>query len=92
MCVHIVMNALKQLCSMNLYKAENIRINREWDHILQTNNNNNIETSNNDSESETNYSELEREMPTETLVHGFVESRRIHDLQDKLIELAPAEG
>ena len=92
MCVHIVMNALKQLCSMNLYKAENIRINREWDHILQTYNNNNIEIGNNDSDSETNYSELEREMTTETLVHGFVESRRIHDLQEKLIELAPDEG
>ena len=45
-----------------------MRINSEWDHILQTNNNNNIETSNNDSESETNYSELESEIPTKTLV------------------------
>ena len=31
-------------------------------------------------------------MTTETLVHGFVEPRRIHDLQEKLIELAPDEG
>ena len=31
-------------------------------------------------------------MTTQTLVHGFVESRRIHDLQEKLIELAPDEG
>ena len=57
--VHIVMKALKQLCSRNLYKAENIRINREWYHILQTNNNNNIETNKNDIQSEANYSELE---------------------------------
>ena len=92
MCVHIVMNALKQLFSMNLYRAENIRINREWDHILQTYNNNNIEIGNNDSDNETNYSELKREMTTETLGHGFVESRHIHDLQEKLIELAPDEG
>jgi exonuclease III len=32
------------------------------------------------------------EKPTETLVHGFIESQRIYDLQDKIIEVAPAEG
>jgi hypothetical protein len=32
------------------------------------------------------------ERPTETLIHGFTESQCIRDLQDKIVELAPAEG
>jgi hypothetical protein len=36
--------------------------------------------------------ESESEIPTETLIHGFTESQHIHDLQDKIIELAPVEG
>jgi hypothetical protein len=36
--------------------------------------------------------ESDNERPTETLVHGFIESQHIHDLQDKIIEVAPAEG
>ena len=44
-----------------------------------------------DNKSETD-SISESERPTETLVHGFIASQRIHDLQDKLIEIAPAEG
>jgi len=31
-------------------------------------------------------------MPIETLVHEYIGSQCIHDLQDKLIELAPAKG
>lgn len=31
-------------------------------------------------------------MPTKTLVHGYIGSQCIHDLQDKFIELALAEG
>jgi hypothetical protein len=36
--------------------------------------------------------ESDNEKPTETLVHGFIESQRIYNLQDKIIEVAPAEG
>jgi hypothetical protein len=37
-------------------------------------------------------SDANNEAPTETLVHGLIESQRIYDLQDKIIEVAPAEG
>jgi hypothetical protein len=36
--------------------------------------------------------ESDNENPTETLIHGLVESQQIHDLHDKIVELAPAEG
>jgi hypothetical protein len=36
--------------------------------------------------------ESDNERPSETLVHGFIDSQCIHDLQDKIIEVAPAEG
>jgi len=35
--------------------------------------------------------ESNNESPTETLIHGSIESQCIHDLQDKIIELAPTE-
>jgi hypothetical protein len=35
---------------------------------------------------------LEIETPAETLVHGFTDSQCIRDLQDKIVEIAPAEG
>jgi hypothetical protein len=37
-CVNIVMKALKQLTSRNLYMAENICINEDWNHVLQEGN------------------------------------------------------
>ena len=90
--VHTIMRALKELCSRNLYKTENISINSNWNHILELDNKGNkFDDDNIDSKSETN-SISESERPTETLVHGFIASQRIHDLQDKLIEIAPAEG
>jgi hypothetical protein len=35
---------------------------------------------------------LENERPVETLIHGFNDSQRIRDLQDKIVKIAPAEG
>jgi hypothetical protein len=32
------------------------------------------------------------ERPIETLIHGFTDSQRIHDLQYKIVEIAPVEG
>ena len=49
-----------------------------------------MQTRNDESESED--TELETKNPIETLVHGFIESRRIHDLQDRIFEFAPVEG
>jgi hypothetical protein len=31
--------------------------------------------------------ESENEIPVETLIHGFTDSQRIHDLQDKIVEI-----
>lgn len=85
------MKALKKLCSRSLYKAENICINENWAHVLQENNEYIVQNSNSDNESDTD-SDANNEAPTETLVHGLIESQHIYDLQDKIIELAPAEG
>jgi hypothetical protein len=48
-----------------------------------------MQTRNDESESESTESEIEN--PTETLVHGFINSRQIHDFQDRTFELSPVE-
>jgi hypothetical protein len=50
-----------------------------------------MQTANTNSQIDTN-DELDNERPTETLIHGFTESQHIHDLQDKIVALARAEG
>jgi hypothetical protein len=90
-CVHIVMKALKELCSRALYKAQNICINDNWNHVLEQGNDNSAQTFDTTSEFDTS-DESENERPAETLIHGFTDSQRIHDLQDKIVEIAPAEG
>ena len=78
--VHIFMKALKELCSRNLYKTENISINNNSNPILEFDNKGNKSDNDNiDSKSETD-SILESEKPNETLVPGFIASHRIHDL------------
>jgi hypothetical protein len=89
--VNIVMRELQQLCSISLYKAENISINKQWSFVLEQSNHNCIDNENYDYGSDMDI-ELDNEKPTETLVHGFIESQRIYDSQDKIIEVAPAEG
>jgi exonuclease III len=89
--VNIVMRALKELCSRSLYKDENISINKQWSVVLEQYNHTCIDNENSDYGSDMDI-ESDNERPTETLVHGFIESQRIYDLQDKLIEVAPAEG
>ena len=84
------MKALKDLCSRQLYKYENICINTNWDQILESNNEEMMQYRNNNSESEA--IELEIENPTETLVHRFIESHRIHDLQDRIFKVTLVEG
>ena len=90
-CVHIVMKALKELCSRTLYKAENICINENWNHVLEQGNDNSGQTFDTTSKFDTS-DESKNERPTETLIHGFTDSQRIHDLQDKIVEIAPVEG
>jgi hypothetical protein len=89
--VNIVMRALQQLCLRSLYKAENISINKKWSVVLEQYNQNCIDNENYDYGSDMDI-ESDNEKPTETLVHGFIESQRIYDLQDKIIEVAPPEG
>jgi hypothetical protein len=89
--VNIVMRALQQLCSRSLYKAENISINKQWSFVLEQSNHNCIDNENSDHGSDMDI-ESDNEKSTETLVHGFIESQCIYDLQDKIIEVAPAEG
>jgi hypothetical protein len=89
--VNIVMRALKELSSKNLYRVENICINEDWNHVLQEENANSTQNAETNTQSDTD-GESNNENPTETLVHGLIESQRIRDLQDKIIELTPTEG
>jgi hypothetical protein len=82
---------LKELYSRTLYTNENIFINKDWNHVLEQYNDKSIKTAHTNNESDTE-NESKCEIPTETLIHGFIESQHIHDLQDKIIELALAEG
>jgi hypothetical protein len=85
------MKSLKELCSRALYKAHNIYINDNWNHVLEQGNDNSAQTFDTTSEFDTS-DESKNERPAETLIHGFIDSQRIHDLQDKIFEIAPVEG
>jgi hypothetical protein len=89
--VHVAMKSLKDLCSRAMYKAENICINANWNSVLVEEHGNSVETLKNPSDFDTS-DESETETPAETLVHGFTDSQCIHDLQDKIVEIAPGEG
>jgi hypothetical protein len=90
-CLHVVMKALKELCSRSLYKAQNICINDNWNNVLIEEDGNSADTLKNPSEFDTS-DESKNETPAETLVHGFTDSQCIRDLQDKIAKIAPAEG
>ena len=90
-CVHVFMKELKELCSRALYKAQNIYINDNWNSVLGEGNDISAQTFETFSEFDTS-DESENERPTETLIHAFIDSQRIHDLQDKIVEIAPIEG
>ena len=85
------MKTLKELCSRALYKAENICINGNQYSFLTEEHSNSTDTLENPSDFDTS-DESENETPTETLVHGFTDSQCIRDLQDNIVEIAPAEG
>jgi hypothetical protein len=68
--VHVVMKALKELCSRALYKAQNICINDNWNNVLAEENNNSAETFENPIEFDTS-DESKNETRVETLVHGI---------------------
>ena len=90
-CVHVVMKALKELCSGALYKAQNICINENWNNVRRQGDDSSAQTLEIASEFDTS-DESEIETLVETLVHGFIDSQRIRDLQDKIVEIALAEG
>ncbi|XP_059070801.1 uncharacterized protein LOC131860407 [Cryptomeria japonica] len=87
---NLIMQALFQLSSTPLYKLQNVQINKDWQAIVQHNSNNQetIQTNNTDTDTD---SDMEQEQPSETLIHGFTESRCIHQMQDKILEIAPAQ-
>jgi hypothetical protein len=89
--VHAIMKSLKELCSRALYKAENICINANWNNVLAEEHDNSADTLENPSDFDAS-DESNNETTAETLVHGFIDSQCIRDLQDKIVEIAPTEG
>ena len=89
--MHAFMKALKELCSRALYKAQNICINENWNNVLGEEDDNSAQTLATASEFDT-CDESKNETPTDTLVHGLTNSQCIGDLQEKIVEIAPAEG
>lgn len=80
------------MCFGHLYKVENIRINRDWNIILQsTTLNASTEKIGIEDKNETT-KDSKNETPTKTLVHGYIGSQCIYDFQDKLIKVVPVEG
>jgi hypothetical protein len=90
---HVINNSLNELCKTTLYKMQNVKLNKNWnehlynleEHITVTN------SSSSDSDKD-NCKNYPKEMEIDTLIHGFIESRTIHSIQDKVIEIAPAKG
>jgi hypothetical protein len=90
-CVHFVMKELKELCSRSLYKSHNICINDNWNNVLGEGDENSAQTFETASEFDRS-NESKNERPVVTLIYGFTDSHRIRDLQDKIVEIAPAKG
>lgn len=69
----------------------NVQLNKNWRLALESNNENidNNEKSTSDVESG---NDKEEEHPCKTLIHGFIESRYIYRMQDKLILISPTQG
>jgi hypothetical protein len=82
---------LPQFISEALYKAHNICINENWNNVLGEGDEISAHTLETASEFDTS-DESENETPAETLIYGFIDSRCIHDLQDKIVKIALAEG
>ena len=89
-CPNVIMQALTQLTRTPLYKMHEVHINQDWQEVLQCTEENEDNSPQNTSETESD-SEMENENPSETLIHGFTESRSIHNMEDKIIEIAPTE-
>jgi hypothetical protein len=72
-CVHVVMKALKELCSGALYTTQNICINENWNNVLAEEDVKSADTLENASEFDTS-DESKNEIAAEALVHGFTDS------------------
>jgi len=94
-CVEYIFNifkrALKELSSINTYRDNFFCINEEWNHVLLEGNASSTQNEKTNTKIDTN-DELDNENATETLIHGLLESQRIHDLQEKIVELMLVEG
>lgn len=84
------MQDFNQLTKTMLYKMQNVKLKKNWKEDLERKNENidNSEQSPSDTDLT---SDTEQDYPCETLIHGFPESRYIHKIQDKIIEIAPAQ-
>lgn len=86
-----VMNSLNELCKTILYKMQNVKLNKKWrDHLYPSQE----EAPSSDSSSSDTDNKIDNamEVETDTVIHGFIESRTIHSLQDKMIKITPTEG
>jgi hypothetical protein len=72
-------------------KRQNICINEKSSNVLVEEDENSTQTRENASEFDTR-DESENETPAKTLMHGFIDSQCICDLQDKIVKIAPTEG
>lgn len=87
-----VMIASCDLCNTCLYKNEQIVINKEWKKHFDQNkqNHENIDTPSDQLDSP--YSNDNLESIIETLVHDYSDAHVIHDLDTRIILIAPSEG
>ena len=84
------MQSLHELIETSLYKTKNVTINDSW---LQLNEPEQEMHSMSDSTSSDTDSLSDREHvnQTNTLIHGFIDARSIHNMNDKIIALVPSQ-
>ena len=84
------MQALFDLKNMTLYKMHNVQINDNWIQTLQMRNDNDL--CGNDGSSISNFeSDVDFKKLNDSVIHGYIDSRCIHNMEDKIIEIAPAK-
>ena len=93
---NITMIALKDLINTPLYKECNVLIRPQWISLfalhMQSSSNLDVSTSNalEDNLNIDNFEEDTEDLPSETLVHNFLDSEKIYDF-DNMISIAPSQ-
>lgn len=84
------MQTLLQLVGTTLYRSKNVKINDTWLKLLEQEEEDEslMKTTSSDSDEE---SDSDNVYTLETLIHGFTNSRSIQNMQEKIIEIAPAQ-